>query len=93
MRQYVILSLKYSSKNEACFWRANDSGYTTNPWGAGIYSEEQIELHPEYYNDGCNTVAVCINNSTLPISGIQINVNEKKSKMYRKQNHGEIKNV
>jgi hypothetical protein len=84
--QYIIVSLKHSEKDEACFWRSNDTGYTINPWQAGIYSEEQVKANPDYYNDGFNTIAVCITNSSLQKSGLKISINENQLKEYRKKN-------
>ena len=89
-KAYIILSLKHSTKDEACFWRADNSGYTTNPWQAGIYTEEQVTNDRDYYNDGFNTVAICINNSSLPNSGLSLAVNEKKITDYRTKNKGQI---
>jgi len=69
-KHYIILSLKHSSKDEACFWRADNSGYTIHPWAAGIYTEEQINSDPEYYNDGYNTIAICLTDGSLKESGL-----------------------
>ncbi len=87
---YVIVSLKHSDNEGVCFWRANDAGYTINPWQAGLYTHAQVKANPEYYNDGHNTVAVCINNSSLPLSGVKIKLNEATLKKYRKENKSEL---
>jgi hypothetical protein len=89
-KHYVIVSLNHSDKDGIAFWRANNSGYTTNPWQAGIYSEDEVNADPDYYNDGFNTVAVCINNSSVPYSGINIQLNKNEAKKYRKENLGTI---
>jgi hypothetical protein len=89
-KKYVIVSLKRSTKTETLFWRANDAGYTTNPWQAGIYSEQEVKAQPGYYNDGYNTIAICVTNSTLPDSGVKVLLDEKEVRAYRTQNLGEI---
>jgi hypothetical protein len=89
-KAYVILSLNHSDKDSLCFWRPDNSGYTTNPWQAGIYTEEQVKGDPEYYNDGYNTIAICINNSSLTVSGVKISADWNKVKEYRKQNKGQL---
>jgi hypothetical protein len=89
-KMYVIVSLKHSEKNSVAFWRANDAGYTTNPWAAGLYTEEQVSNNQSYYNDGYNTVAVCINNSSLPESGLTISLTDSKIAKYRKNNLGAL---
>jgi hypothetical protein len=58
MNTYIIISLKHTSNDTLAFWRANDHGYTTNPFLAGHYSEEQVKSDPEYYNDGYGSIAV-----------------------------------
>lgn len=48
---YHILSLKYSKFDEPLvWWRGNNSGYTRNLDEAGIYTQEQIDESPGYYN-------------------------------------------
>jgi len=89
-KAYVILSLKHSTKDEACFWKADNAGYTINPWQAGIYTAEQIANDPNYYNDGLNTIAICINNSSLSKSGLSITIDSEKIHDYRKSNKGQI---
>lgn len=89
-KHYVIVSLKHSSKDAVAFWRSNDAGYTTNPWQAGIYSEEQVANDPGYYNDGSSSIAVCVNNSSLPDSGIGISIKSDTIKEYRRNNLGQI---
>jgi hypothetical protein len=89
-KMYVIVSLKHSDKDGVAFWRPDNAGYTTNPWAAGLYSEEDVCNKAYYYNDGLNTIAVCINNSSLPISGVVISLKEAKLKKYRKDNAGKI---
>jgi len=93
MKQYVIVSIKHSEKNAVCFWRANDAGYTTNPWQAGIYTEEEVNNSPNYYNDGYNSVAICVTNSSLPSSGITFCIDEKKVAKYVKLNLGQIEKM
>lgn len=89
-KKYVIVSLNHSTDTTAVFWRSNDSGYTTNPWQAGIYSEKQVTDNPDYYNDGFNTVAVCVTNSSFPYSGVKITLQKKAMKKYRLDDLGKI---
>ena len=89
-KMYVIVSLKHSEKNEVCFWRPDNVGYTTNPWAAGLYTEEQVSNDPSYYNNGNTTVAVCINNSSLPESGLTISITDSLIQKYRRNNKGDI---
>lgn len=57
-KEYYVISLKWSTGDNVCFWRPNSSGYTEYPDEAGIYTEAQIEQHQDYYNDGEDTLAV-----------------------------------
>lgn len=71
MKKYIILSLKYSTPGEAVFWRENDAGYTTNPWDAGIYSQEKVLSSPKYYNNGVDAVAIELNHVGLDKAGFK----------------------
>lgn len=69
MTNYLILSLKHSEGKQPCFWRADDSGYTTIPFAAGVYTAEQVLNNPNYYNDGYNTLAIPLSNDGLESIG------------------------
>jgi|TARA_R110000851_G_scaffold291657_1_gene446076 hypothetical protein len=77
---YIILSLKHSEGKQPCFWRPDDAGYTIYPWAAGIYSKDQIEKQPNYYNDGFNTVAVPLTDDGLNGIGFKCVYDPKKVK-------------
>lgn len=55
---YLIISLKHGSAESAMFWKANDCGYTPYMLGAGLYSEQEVQSNPDYYNDGIDAVAI-----------------------------------
>lgn len=57
---YVILSLKWSPSHEgnAVWWRPEISGYTINLADAGVYTQQDIDDRPLYYNDRETAVAV-----------------------------------
>lgn len=57
MKEYYLLSLKWSKGDDYVWWGSNNSGYTADINKAGIYTEEQINKNPLYY---CNK-------STMPI--------------------------
>ena len=57
MKQYYILSLKWTNGDYYTWWGPNDSGYTQDITKAGIYSEETINARKLYY---CN-------NGTMPV--------------------------
>lgn len=80
---YVILSLKYSSRDEQVFWRSNNAGYTNVPWFAGIYTEEEVKADPAYYNDGYNTIAIPLTNQAVrEDSGLVFKLDMKRLKAY-----------
>lgn len=55
---YYILDLR-TKKGEVCiFWRSNCAGYTRYLEEAGIYSQDEIDEMPEYFNNGINTKAI-----------------------------------
>jgi hypothetical protein len=87
-KKYIIISMTHSSKEVICFWRADDSGYTENPWGAGIYTEEQVKANPKYYNNGYETVAVELTHNALMDAGLLIKPNTKKLMTYFHDNKG-----
>lgn len=80
MSNYIILSLKHSTKNEAVFWRAENAGYTNIPWAAGIYTEEQVKAKNWYYNNGMNTKAIPLTDEGLHQIGFKCTVDLGKAK-------------
>lgn len=58
MKEYYILSLKWSNGKETyAWWGPDNSGYTNDLNQAGIYTEEQLKSRPLYYK----------NTSTVPV--------------------------
>jgi hypothetical protein len=47
---FLILSLKRSKGGVLTWWAPNNNGYVTNIEKAGLYSREQVESNPRYYN-------------------------------------------
>lgn len=83
---FIILSLKHSSNIEPVFWRADDSGYTTLPWAAGLYSESQVRGNPGYYNDGYNTIAIPLTDEGIKKSGLRFSLKAAQLNAYIKAN-------
>jgi hypothetical protein len=94
---YIILSLKHSEGITHCFWRPNDAGYTILPWAAGIYTKEDIDQNPKYYNDGYNTLAKPLNNDGLESIGFRCQMDLEKvedlSKKALKEREKEVSNA
>lgn len=57
MRQYYLLSLKWSNGDYYTWWGPDNCGYTRDIAKAGIYSEETINAQKSYYS----------NTSTMPV--------------------------
>lgn len=57
---FYIVSLKWTYPNSAAFtfWGKNRSGYRWRVEEAGLYSKEEIEKHPDYFNNRLDTIAV-----------------------------------
>ncbi len=68
--QYIIISLKHSTKENTMFWRANCLGYTSSMLNAGKYCREIVEGRLEYYNDGLNCMAVPCTLEALETLGV-----------------------
>jgi hypothetical protein len=85
MKKYIILSLKHGTETEPIFWRSNNAGYTSQPWAAGIYTEEQVNEDPQYYNNGLSTIAVPLEDSALKAIGFSCIYNEKKLLQFHKK--------
>ncbi|MDH7463949.1 hypothetical protein QEG73_21790 [Chitinophagaceae bacterium 26-R-25] len=72
--EYIILSPKQSLDNRPCFWRDNNSGYTFYPFAAGIYSQEEVESDPGYYNNGHTAIAIPLSDAALQKIGFKCSV-------------------
>lgn len=57
-KKYIIISRKHSDEHGIIYWKADNAGYTYNPFQAGLYEEETILKYLDYY---CN-------DSNLPVS-------------------------
>lgn len=75
--KYIIISLKYGTGEEPIFWKANDCGYTTSPFNAGIYSEEQVKGNPDYYNNGYSAVAIPLTDQAMSNIDFKCSFNQK----------------
>lgn len=63
MKEYYILSLKWSNgKGMYVWWQPDNNGYTNDLNQAGIYTEEQINSRPLYYK---NTGTVPVEKETV----------------------------
>lgn len=59
-KNYYILSLKHTKPTSSLYtwWMPNSSGYTDVIQDAGIYTQEQIDEFPSYFNNGVDTAAI-----------------------------------
>lgn len=55
---YYVLSLKWSRGEKAVWWGPNNNGYTARLDRAGVYTQEQIDAQPNYYNNKRDTLAI-----------------------------------
>ena len=69
--KYVILSLKHGTSKRACFWRADNAGYTDYPFNAGQYDEATVKQNPGYYNNGVDTVAIPLTDRSMEVLGLK----------------------
>lgn len=68
--QYVILSLKTSSKEVSMFWMPHGLGYTCSLLNAGRFTRQEVEENMLYYNDGVDAVAVPCTGAALATLGL-----------------------
>jgi len=81
MKRYFLVSLQHSVPENVVFWRANDCGYTTIPFLAGIYTEEEILDRIEYYTEDAVPVPI----EDFAQAGLKVTVKESAIKKYGKQ--------
>ena len=60
MTNYYILSLKHTGDADGLYtwWMPESAGYTDCLNDAGIYTQEQIDEFPKYFNNGVDTRAI-----------------------------------
>lgn len=85
MTTYIILSPKHGTDKEPVFWRPDNSGYTTIPWAAGLYSEQQVKGNPTYYNDGYNSLAIPLTAAGLHSIGFKCSYSQSKVNALKKE--------
>lgn len=56
--KYHILDLKTKKGDVCIWWRHGCAGYTRFLEDAGIYSQAEIDEHPNYFNNGETTKAI-----------------------------------
>jgi len=76
---YIILSPKHGNGKAPVFWRKDASGYTDYPFAAGVYTKEQIESRPDYYNNGITSIAVPLTEESLNEIGFGCYYDDKKT--------------
>lgn len=76
--KYIIISLKHSTKDTPCFWRANNAGYTNFPFVAGQYTDEEVKAEPAYYDNGIDALAIPLTEAGLDSIGFKCSVDVKK---------------
>lgn len=79
---YIIINPEQSTERTVVFWRPNNAGYTTCPFAAGIYTKEQIEESPNYYNNGFKSIAIPLTDSDLNEIGFSATWNPKKQSAF-----------
>jgi hypothetical protein len=92
MKHFIIVSLKHSTEQEVVFWKADDSGYTSIPWLAGVYTEEKIRGDLGYYNDGTN-IPVELTYHELQEAGLLIKPLITKLRDYSKKQMKDLKPI
>ncbi len=75
--KYIIINPEQSTPKKPVFWKANDCGYTYSPFIAGIYTHEQVNGNPNYYNDGFKAVAIPLTDEAMDILGFKCSFDEK----------------
>lgn len=75
--KYIIISPSHGTANDPVFWKADNAGYTNSPFAAGIYTEEQINARPDYYNNGYSAVAIPLTDKAMSDLGFQCGYDEK----------------
>lgn len=57
--RFYVMCIKYPPVgNCVSFWKPRACGRTTDLGQAGIYTREEIEERPDYYDNGRSTIAV-----------------------------------
>lgn len=88
--EYILISLKHGNGKRPVFWRANNCGYTTSPFAAGIYTEEQVKSEPNYYNNGEFTIAVPLTDEALWSIGLKYTYDQEKLMSFFEKNKSKL---
>ena len=56
--KYHILDMGAKKGDVCIWWRSSCAGYTRLLEDAGIYSQAEIDEHPDYFNNGVTTKAI-----------------------------------
>lgn len=59
-REFFILSVGHTTRSNPyiILWAPNDAGYRGRVETAGRYTETEVMAQLDYYNNGCDTVAI-----------------------------------
>lgn len=59
-KEYFVLSVNHTTRESRfiLLWNPNNAGYCNRLHVAGRYTEDQIRAGLNYYNNGCDTIAV-----------------------------------
>lgn len=79
---YIIISLKHGTGKQPMFWRSNNAGYTTSPFAAGVYTEEQVKAEPDYYNNGISTIAIPLTDMAMDDLGFKCSYDDSAVKKF-----------
>ena len=90
---YIILSPKEGNGKQPVFWRKDSSGYTYYPFAAGVYTKEQIESNPNYYNNGFSSLAVPLTEEALEEIGFKCMYDDKKTNGFLQSSKQKAKGI
>lgn len=74
--KYIIISPSNGSGKNPVFWLANNAGYTSIPFLAGIYDEKEVKARIDYYNNGFSAVAIPLTDIAMDRLGFECSYQE-----------------